>query len=125
MPRKVLAFFQSFGVRSSGRARRKRAGVGTLTVDIGLEIAAPPGMARRKRSRNMDEQQNALDEREAAKYLGVSSGVLRLWRAQGTGPRYYRAGSKLIRYRRRDLDGWIEERLSDHTSVVKDETKVT
>ena len=65
----------------------------------------------------MNEQQNALTEREAARYVGVSPGVLRLWRAEGTGPTYFRAGSKLIRYLRRDLDGWIEARLSKHTSV--------
>jgi len=65
----------------------------------------------------MNEQQNALTEREAARYVGVSPAVFRLWRAEGTGPTYFRAGSKLIRYLRRDLDGWIEERLSTHTKA--------
>jgi predicted DNA-binding transcriptional regulator AlpA len=37
---------------------------------------------------------------------------LRLWRAEGAGPRFFRAGEKLIRYRRSDLDKWIEHRLS-------------
>ena len=54
---------------------------------------------------------------EAARYVGVSPAVFRLWRAEGTGPTYFRAGSKLIRYLRRDLDGWIEERLSTHTKA--------
>jgi hypothetical protein len=62
----------------------------------------------------MNELQNALTEREAARYVGVSPAVFRLWRADGTGNTYFRAGSKLIRYRRRDLDGWIEARLSRH-----------
>jgi predicted DNA-binding transcriptional regulator AlpA len=61
----------------------------------------------------MNEQHNALTEPEAARYVGVSPAVFRLWRAQGTGPTYFRAGSKLIRYLRRDLDGWIEARLSN------------
>ncbi len=65
----------------------------------------------------MNEQQNALTEREAARYVGVSPAVFRLWRAEGTGPTYFRAGSKLIRYLRRDLDGWIEARLSKNTRV--------
>ena len=56
-------------------------------------------------------QQNAYTEREAARYLGVSSGTMRFWRAEGKGPRYFRAG-KLIRYRGVDLDLWIESRLS-------------
>jgi predicted DNA-binding transcriptional regulator AlpA len=69
----------------------------------------------------MNDQKNALTEQEAARYVGVSPAVFRLWRAGGTGPTYFRAGSKLIRYLRRDLDGWIEARLSKHTKV-KNET---
>jgi predicted DNA-binding transcriptional regulator AlpA len=65
----------------------------------------------------MDDQRNALTEREAAKYVGVSPAVFRLWRAASTGPIYYRAGSKLIRYRRRDLDEWIESRLSQRPAA--------
>ncbi len=60
----------------------------------------------------MDEVQNTYNERQAAKYIGVSAAVLRLWRAGSKGPRYFKAGLKLIRYRRADLDAWIEARLS-------------
>jgi excisionase family DNA binding protein len=60
----------------------------------------------------MTEQQNALTPRQAAKYLGISDGALRLWRSRGEGPRYFRAGGKLVRYRRSDLDAWIDTRLS-------------
>ena len=60
----------------------------------------------------MIEQQHAYKEREAARYLGISEAALRLWRSEGTGPRFFRAGEKLIRYRRVDLDSWIETRLS-------------
>jgi excisionase family DNA binding protein len=55
--------------------------------------------------------ENALNERQAAKYLGVSPGTLRLWRAEQRSPRFFRAG-KLIRFRVRDLNEWIEQRLS-------------
>lgn len=58
------------------------------------------------------EQQNTLTPKQAAKYLGISEGALRLWRSEGKGPRHYRAGEKLVRYRRTDLDSWIEARLS-------------
>jgi predicted DNA-binding transcriptional regulator AlpA len=57
-------------------------------------------------------QQTSLTPIQAAKYLGVSEGVLRLWRSKGEGPRHFKAGEKLIRYRRIDLDSWIEARLS-------------
>lgn len=54
--------------------------------------------------------ENALNERQAARYLGVSPGTLRLWRSENRSPRYFRAG-KLVRFRKLDLDSWIEERL--------------
>lgn len=60
----------------------------------------------------MAEQENTLTPLKAARYVGVSEAVLRLWRSTGKGPRFYRAGEKLIRYRKGDLDSWIDERLS-------------
>jgi excisionase family DNA binding protein len=59
----------------------------------------------------MGEQKNSYKETEAAQYAGVSPATLRLWRAQAKGPRFYRAGERLIRYRKSDLDEWIESRL--------------
>lgn len=56
--------------------------------------------------------ENAVNERQAARYLGVSPGALRLWRAEGRAPRFFRAGG-LIRFRRVDLDLWIEARSSE------------
>ena len=61
---------------------------------------------------SMVELENTLTSLKAAKYLGISEAALRLWRSEGKGPRYFKAGEKLIRYRRCDLDLWIEERLS-------------
>lgn len=60
----------------------------------------------------MTEQQSTLSPKQAAKYVGISEAALRLWRAEGKGPRFFRAGEKLVRYRRTDLDSWIEARLS-------------
>lgn len=59
---------------------------------------------------------NAFNERQAARYLGVSPATLRLWRSEGRAPRFFRAG-KLIRFRRVDLDLWIEARLSAPTKA--------
>ena len=58
------------------------------------------------------QEQTVLTPVQAARYLGISKDVLRLWRSQGKGPCHFRAGEKLIRYRRNDLDAWIEARLS-------------
>jgi predicted DNA-binding transcriptional regulator AlpA len=62
----------------------------------------------------IDQQQEprVYNERGAARYVGVSAAVMRLWRSRGEGPRHFKAGEKLVRYRRSDLDTWIEERLS-------------
>jgi predicted DNA-binding transcriptional regulator AlpA len=64
----------------------------------------------------MTEQQHTLTPRQAARYIGISDAALRLWRSEGRGPRFFRAGEKLIRYRRSDLDIWIESRLSQSES---------
>jgi excisionase family DNA binding protein len=64
------------------------------------------------------EQQNTFTPRQAAQYIGVSDAALRLWRSEGKGPRFFRAGEKLVRYRRADLDNWIEARLSEPTPAA-------
>ena len=60
----------------------------------------------------MTDNQNTLTPIQAAKYVGISEAALRLWRSEGRGPRHFKAGEKLVRYRRIDLDAWIEARLS-------------
>lgn len=53
------------------------------------------------------------DEREAAAYLRVSVSGMRKWRARRVGPKYARLG-KIIRYRRSDLDAWVESHSQAH-----------
>lgn len=53
---------------------------------------------------------NVVDDRGAAKYVGVTRATLRLWRANGEGPPFFKAGKRLVRYRRVDLDNWIAAR---------------
>jgi predicted DNA-binding transcriptional regulator AlpA len=64
-------------------------------------------------------EQHTLAPRQAARYLGISEAALRLWRSRAEGPRYFKAGEKLIRYRRADLDSWIEARLCEPGSGSK------
>lgn len=54
-----------------------------------------------------------LDLSAASRYLGVSAGTLRAWMRKAQGPTYFRAG-KLLRYRRSDLDAWIEKHSVSH-----------
>lgn len=57
-----------------------------------------------------------LDEREAAAYLGVSPGTIRVWRDRNYGPRCVEwegkepgNSKKIIRYDIKDLDRWATE----------------
>ena len=52
---------------------------------------------------------DVLTELEAASRLGVSISGLRKWRNGGTGPKFVRLG-RLIRYRVRDLEIWLNDR---------------
>jgi predicted DNA-binding transcriptional regulator AlpA len=55
----------------------------------------------------------ALKSREAARYIGMSDSWLRQSRMadRTDGPPFFRAGTRAIRYRRADLDRWLESRL--------------
>lgn len=51
-----------------------------------------------------------LTTEEAAALLGMGASTLRAWRAEGLGPRFYRVGPRLKRYRRADVLAWLESR---------------
>lgn len=51
-----------------------------------------------------------LTPREAAELLAVAERTLADWRYRGTGPSYVAYSGRCIRYRRDDLDAWVEER---------------
>ena len=57
-----------------------------------------------------------LTEKEAAKLLGFSVRTLQGWRYRGGGPRFVRVSRGCVRYRRQDLDEWVESRLRWSTS---------
>jgi hypothetical protein len=51
-----------------------------------------------------------IDERKASETIGVAVQTLRNWRFQGTGPAYYRAGRRAVRYRLSDIVNFMELR---------------
>lgn len=55
-----------------------------------------------------------LDTPQAAEYLGLQKSTLEAWRSRGGGPRFARLG-RAIRYRKVDLDSWVEARLCENT----------
>jgi excisionase family DNA binding protein len=59
---------------------------------------------------------NLLKTEDAASYLGVSPSLLNKLRLTGGGPQFVRLAGRAIRYRRADLDAWIEASLAKSTS---------
>ena len=51
-----------------------------------------------------------LDTRQAAELTGISTVTLERWRVDGGGPPYVKLG-RLVKYRRVDLDAFMEARL--------------
>lgn len=49
-----------------------------------------------------------LGEREVAAALSVAVNTLRNWRWKGEGPRAIKLGKRVVRYRRADVEAFIE-----------------
>jgi predicted DNA-binding transcriptional regulator AlpA len=63
-----------------------------------------------------DDPDRLIDEREAAGFLCYSVRALQNWRVRGGGPRFVKVSGRSVRYRRRDILAWIEERTRSNTS---------
>ena len=50
---------------------------------------------------------NGMNTSKAARYCGVSEGLLRKMRQNGDGPRYCKIGAKVV-YRKTDLDEYLD-----------------
>lgn len=50
-------------------------------------------------------------ESEVAEMLLVSKACLRRWRMLGHGPRWIKVGKRLVRYRRHDVERWLESSI--------------
>lgn len=55
--------------------------------------------------------ESLLNETQVAEVLQVSLACMRRWRLMGQGPEYRKVGP-LVRYRREDLERWIESQPS-------------
>jgi len=65
---------------------------------------------------NQDYLTKLINEHEAADYIGHSVRALQNWRVRGGGPKFVKISGRSIRYRRCDLNTWIEARLVRNTS---------
>lgn len=59
-----------------------------------------------------------MDECQAAQMLGYTTRALQKWRRTGAGPKFIRISCRSIRYRRRDIIDWIEEKTRSNTYDV-------
>lgn len=71
---------------------------------------------RAKRTFETGDLDRLMDEREASDLLCYSVRALQNWRHRGGGPRFVKVSGRSVRYRRRDLLAWIEERTIANTS---------
>lgn len=68
---------------------------------------------------HLTNQKVILTVSEAAQYLGLAQSTLNKWRCFGDGPRFLKLG-KAIRYRKSDLDKFLDEHRVESTSQYGD-----
>jgi excisionase family DNA binding protein len=56
-----------------------------------------------------------LTRQEAANYLNIKKGTLEVWAVTGKGPRFLKMG-RSVRYRKIDLDAYMENSIRANTS---------
>lgn len=57
-----------------------------------------------------DHMDQLLTEAQAADLICYSQRALQNWRQRGGGPKYVKVSARSIRYQRRDVLEWIEQR---------------
>ena len=67
-------------------------------------------------ARDPDYLDRLINESEAAGFIGYTIRALQGWRVKGGGPKFIKVSARSIRYRRRDLIEWADERLRSNTS---------
>ena len=65
-----------------------------------------------------DDLDRLMNETEAADVLCYSVRALQNWRHRGGGPQFVKVSARSVRYRKRDLLKWIEDRTVKHTSQI-------
>lgn len=75
-------------------------------------------VAREHTSIDPDFHDRLICEVDAAAFLGFSPRALQNWRVRGGGPCFVKVSTRSIRYRRRDLMNWADERIRRSTSDV-------
>ncbi len=86
------------GVHSKVESERKGCG---KSNQIRVQAVSPKG----------DKAEQLICTKVAAACLGISHQTLEKWRSQNRGPRFCKIGGKIVRYRKSDLDAFVEEAI--------------
>lgn len=52
--------------------------------------------------------ENLMTTKQVSTYIGIAVSTLILYRATGEGPKYIKILRRLVRYRRADVDAWLD-----------------
>ena len=79
---------------------------------------ATPSAPEESRQRQPASYPHMMSTEQAAEYLGLNAGTLRVWRSRGRYPdlRFVKVG-RMIRYRRDDLDKWIRKHTAGDSGI--------
>ncbi len=66
---------------------------------------------------------NLLNTAQAAHYLGLSRATLEHWRMVRKRPSWITLGPRLIRYRKIDLDRWLEKNVTENERPISPQAR--
>lgn len=69
-------------------------------------------MSRRQASSPLTVGEEILTTEEVAVLTTVPVGTLKAWRHYRQGPRSFKLGGRIVRYRRADVDAWLGEQYA-------------
>ena len=72
--------------------------------------------SRSRRRGATRDPQALLNQRQTAALIGVSERTLECWRCRGSGPPFVKISRRAVRYRRKDIDQWVRERVQRSTA---------
>jgi excisionase family DNA binding protein len=52
---------------------------------------------------------NLMTAQDLAEYLGVAVKTIYNWRSRRTGPPGYKPGGSMLRFKREQVDGWLDD----------------
>ena len=56
----------------------------------------------------MTNDETLLTTKEVADFVGLSPYTIARYRVKGTGPKYFYLGKKTIRYKKDDVEAWLD-----------------